>query len=247
MVNGGEFMDAVVLDGRALIEAAESNWSRPVPDCPEWDAAGLVRHTGGILAWMAAIVDTGDRVSFRALPPAPPLDSELAEWFVDNLDHTVTALREADPEAHVWTFSSLGDQRVSWWRRRLAVEMAIHRWDAQYAVAAEGGSASTAAEGGAAPIRADVASAGIDEFVTEFLPGLLAQPIADRPSGTLRLQATDVVSDRCLDLDEAGAEASGGGDADTTVRGTASDLLLWLTNRTTAAIDALDGWAQFKR
>ena len=41
-------------DARSLLAAAQPDWNRAVPHCPKWDAAELVRHMGGILAWMAA-------------------------------------------------------------------------------------------------------------------------------------------------------------------------------------------------
>lgn len=167
-------LDVIDRDGRALVSAAASNWTRPVPDCPDWDAAGLIRHTGGILAWMASIVETGERTSFRSLPPAPDEDAELSVWFLDNLERTLDVMRACEPAKAVWTFSSLGDHRASWWRRRLAVEMAIHRWDAEYAAAVPGRPRP-------GPLDARVAMVGIEEFVAEFLPGLLAQPAAERP------------------------------------------------------------------
>jgi len=55
----------------ALLAAAQTGWRRPVPHCPEWNAAGLIRHTGEILVWMAAVVTSGERVCRRALDPAP--------------------------------------------------------------------------------------------------------------------------------------------------------------------------------
>jgi uncharacterized protein (TIGR03083 family) len=239
-------MDVVARDGRTLVSATASNWVRPVPNCPDWDAAGLVRHTGGILAWMASIIETGERTSFRSLPPPPDEDAELSAWFLDNLERTLHVMRTYESERTVWTFSSLGDHRASWWRRRLAVEMAIHRWDAEYAVAIHGGPTP-------APLHRRVAVSGIEEFVTEFLPGLLAQPTADRPSGTLRLQITDAPTDRWLDLDDQGTDLVGRPEADTTVRGTASDVLLWLTNRHTddTVMEGdralLDAWTAMKR
>jgi uncharacterized protein (TIGR03083 family) len=245
-VTDGELLDVVTVDGRTLIVWAATKWVRPVPDCPDWDAAGLVRHTGGILAWMAAIITTGERASFRSLPPTPEDDVDLPAWFLDNLDRTVGALRAADPEQTVWTFSSLGADRVSWWRRRLAVEMAIHRRDVEYAVAVAGGPAPS-------PLDGVVAAAGIEEFVMEFLPGLLAQPFADRPSGRLHLQVTDAAADRWLDLDDHGKAVSADANSDTIVRGSASDVLLWLTNRRTDAIDVdgdrglLDTWTALTR
>ncbi|AKK26069.1 maleylpyruvate isomerase family mycothiol-dependent enzyme [Mycobacterium sp. EPa45] len=245
MVTTNAVLDVIARDGRALVAAAASEWARPVPDCPDWDAAGLVRHTGGILAWMARIVETGERTSFRSLPPPPEEDAELAAWFLENLERTLTVMRNGDPDRTVWTFSSLGDHRASWWWRRLGVEMAIHRWDAEYAVAIADGPTPR-------PLDSAVAMAGIEEFVAEFLPGLLAQPAAERPSGTLRLHITDVMTDRWLDLDDQGTDLIGPTEVDTTVRGTASAVLLWLTNRHTDAVVAgdrslLDAWTALKR
>ena len=74
------------------------------------------------------------------------------------------------------------------------MELAIHRWDAQHA----------AGLGGAAPARpldAAVVAAGIEECLTEFLPGLLAQPEVGGLTGTLHLLATDGSSQWWVDLD----------------------------------------------
>jgi len=238
-------LDVIQEDGHALVAAAESNWARPVPDCPAWDAAGLVRHTGTVLEWIATIVVTGEPASFRSLPLPPAGDADLPAWLLDNLDRTVGVLGAADPQQTVWTFSSLGDHRASWWRRRLAVETAIHRWDAQHAVAVEGGPPPT-------PLDADAAAAGIAEFVTEFLPGLL-KSCTERPSGKVHLLLTDMAPERWLDLDELGSDDPVHARADATVRGTASDVLLWLTNRRADSVDVhgdpdlLDAWTRLKR
>ena len=238
----GALIDSAAVDGRMLIDAAESNWSRPVPHCPEWDIAGLVRHTGGILEWMAAVVTTGEFVNRRALDAPPTADTDLRRWYLDNLDRTLAVLRHADPQAKAWTFSSLGDQRVAWWRRRLAIEVAIHRWDAEHA-----------AEIDPSPLDCDVAEAGIEEFVSEFLPGLLATHRADGLAGTLHLQLTDVAEEYWLDLDHGGAPCDDLTAASTSIRGPATDILLWMTNRHPVHVDvrgegdAFTKWARLKR
>ena len=127
----------------------------------------------------------------------------------------------------------------------MAVETAIHRWDAQHAVAVEGGPSP-------APLDADVAAAGVEEFVTEFLPGLL-DSWTDSPSGKVHLLLTDAAPKRWLDLDELGSDEPVDAQADATVRGTASDVLLWLTNRRADSVDVrgdrglLDAWTRLKR
>jgi len=224
-------------DARSLLGAAEIQWDRPVPHCPEWDEAGLVRHMGSILYWQAAIVGTGELVSRRTLEPAPPEDpDDLPAWYLAGLSQALEVFGSADPEAAAWTFSRLGDQRAGWWFRRLPVEVAIHRWDAEHAV-------TYADQGGASPqpIHGDVAAAGIEEFVVEFLPGLLARDDVVGFTGTLRLDPEDGLTAWWIDLDDAGraipqaadaeTEAETEAEADTTLRGTRSDLLLWLNNR----------------
>ena len=217
-------VQTIATDARAMLAAAETDWDRPVPHCPEWDAAELIRHTGGILMWMAAVVSSGQRVSRRTLEPAPADPGDLPSWFLENLDHTVMVLDTADSESQTWTFSRCGDHRAGWWRRRLAVEVAIHRWDAQHAAALDGGSSPQ-------PIDSDVAAAGVAEFIIEFLPGLLSQESVEGLLGTLHLHATDEPMEWFIDLDDHGAAVATHLKADTAIRGTRSDLLLWLTNR----------------
>lgn len=218
-------------DARALLVAAETDWGRPVPNCPAWDAAGLIRHTGGIFLWMAAVVTSGERVSRRTLDPAPKDRADLAAWYLGSLNRTLTALGATDPDAHTWTFSSLGDRRVRWWCRRLAVEVAIHRWDAQHAMATDGGAPPQ-------PLDGEVARAGIDEFVVEFLPGLVAEGGVERLGGTLHLHGTDGSAEWWIDLDDQGSAVPEHVQAATTIQGTRSDLLLWLTNR--GPLDAIE-------
>ncbi len=227
--------------------AAESDWGRPVPHCPAWDAAGLVGHMGGILQWMAAVVSSGDRVSRRTLPPPPDEPTDLPVWYSTCLEETLAVLGSADPDTETWTFSTIGNRRVAWWHRRLAVELAIHRWDIQHAVALDGGAPPPHLDG-------SVASAGVEEFLTEFLPGLLAQDGVEGLAGTLHLHVLDGSADWWIDLDADGSALPAGITAATTVSGGQSGLLLWLTNR--RSLDTLevtgnrqiaDRWDQLQR
>ena len=94
----------------------------------------------------------------------------------------------------------MGDRRVAWWNRRLAVELAIHRWHAEQAAAADGGPPPS-------PLDGDVAAAGIEEFMIEFLPGLLA-PETTGPTQRHAPSATDGQTEWWIDLDAVGAAGS---------------------------------------
>ena len=130
----GIFLDVADQEARALLHAAEVKWDRPVPHCPDWDAAGLVRHTGEIFRWMAAINTTRTRVTRRTMEPGPENPGELPPWYLAALDTLMDVLGSADPDSATWTFSSTGDERVRWWCRRVAVEVSIHRWDVERAM-----------------------------------------------------------------------------------------------------------------
>jgi uncharacterized protein (TIGR03083 family) len=233
-------------EGRALIAAAGLGWDRPVPDCPDWDVAGLTRHMGVILGWMAEIVTTHERVSQRSLTPPPERSDELPDWFEGRLARTIEVFESADPDAPTWTFSSTGDHRAGWWQRRLAVEIGIHRYDVENAVRTPGGPGPT-------PLNGEVAAEGTTEFMIEFLSGLLGDDGVAGLRGTLHLHATDGDVEWFVDLDARTARAEHRR-ADTAVRATRSDLLLWLTNR--APLDGLSvvgdpslatNWTQLRR
>jgi uncharacterized protein (TIGR03083 family) len=217
-------------DGRDLLATATSDWDRRIPDCPAWNAADLVGHMGSILAWMATIITTGRAVARTDREPPPAGRSTLSAWYEGHLARTLAIMRQADPSAPAWTFSSRGDHRVGWWHRRLAVEIAIHRWDILYATAAS-------TEVPPESIDGLVAAAGIGEFLTEFLPGLLenADPrVREGLRGTLHLDPADQHGGPGpwrFDLDARTLTTADHSPADTAIRGSCSDLLLWLTNR----------------
>ncbi len=68
----------------------------------------------------------------------------------------------------------------------------------------------------------------------EFLPGLLSQEAIEELNGTLHLHATDGPTEWWIDLGAAGTAVSQHAKADTAIRGTRSDLLLWLMNRSSS-------------
>jgi uncharacterized protein (TIGR03083 family) len=240
-------LEAADHDAHRLLALAGTNWERPIPHCPAWDATELVRHTGGILSWISAVVESNQRVSRHALDPAPEDPVDLAGWYLAALVRTLGVLSFADPDSETWTFSSTGDNRVRWWCRRLAVEVAIHRFDIEHAAAGEDGPSPT-------PVDGDVAAAGIEEFLIEFLPGLLTQVGIDTPSGTLHLHATDGPTEWWIDLNDDGSARREHAKADTALRGIRSDLLLWLTNRQPSEAlsvlgdrAVLECWGQLRR
>jgi hypothetical protein len=245
---GLDMLVGSAVDAQALLVAAETDWTRPIAHCPAWDAAGLTRHMGTIFWWMAGTVLTGQRANRSELGPIPEDPADLPPWYLAGLNLVLDTLGSADPERDMWTFSAAdGEHKVKWWWRRLPVEVAVHRWDAQYALSLAGGPPAD-------PLDGNVAGAGIGEFLIDFLPPLLAVDGLEDMAGTLHLHATDGPVEWLVDLGAGGVAVPEHAKADTAIRGTRSDLLLWLHNRTPAApleifgdTSVLDYWHLLER
>lgn len=227
-MDAASLLDALRGDGAALAHAAEDHLDRPVAACPGWDVAQLVAHVGRVHRWAGAIVASGEQVRRRALPPPPEDPGQVLAWYQEGLAGLLATLESADPAATTWTFSVRGDQHVSWWLRRMALETAVHRWDAE-----------VAATGAPTPLPPELGVEGVDELLAEMLPGMLAG--AEGIRGTLHLHATDVAGEWWVDLDAEGAPwRREHAKADTAARGPASGLYLWLLNRLSPAEAGLE-------
>ncbi|HET6873921.1 MAG TPA: SCP2 sterol-binding domain-containing protein, partial [Acidimicrobiales bacterium] len=109
---------------------------------------------------------------------------------------------------------------VGWWRRRQAMETAIHLFDMERAF------------GEPKPIAPELASDGVDELVGSFLPGYLSRKPVAELDGTLHLHCTDVDGEWVLDFREGTVDVRREhAKADAALRGPASDLFLWVWNR----------------
>jgi uncharacterized protein (TIGR03083 family) len=211
-------------EGDALARVAGSAWDEAVPTCPGWDVGTVLTHTGGAHRWALANLTAGTRVRRSQVPPPPDGREARLDWYTAGLRELEAAAATVDPMAEVWTFAATGERRAAWWVRRMACETAIHRWDAAAALTAAGGPRPDA-------VDARLAVAGIDEYLSDFLPRLPPAMFAGW-SGTLHLHATDVDGEWVVDLGNVALPPRREHTkADTAVRGPASDVLLWLWNR----------------
>ena len=227
----------------ALADAARLGLDAPSPSCPGWSVATLVKHTGLVHQWVAHMVETGatERADFEALPRAPA-DNELVDWFAAGAARLAGTLEAAPDDAAVWNWSVDRPRTVGFWRRRMAHETAVHRWDVELA------------HGRARPVDAELAADGIDELLGTYLPADVDEKAGSGVTlgGTLHLHTTDTPGEWLVAVDDDRVELlreHGKGDA--AVRGPASDVLLFLWKRVPAsAVEVLgDGavverWAQ---
>jgi uncharacterized protein (TIGR03083 family) len=160
----------------AFLAAARRGLEAQVPGCPEWTVRELTHHVGVDYLWHARHIVRGETSEPEEWQPELPPDDELLEWFDECCNELLITLRSTDPELPAWNWAPRTAQKVAWWLPRLAIETAVHRWDAE--------SAHRDAHG----IDLDVALDGIDEMVTVIGP---AHTKPDFPTGTIVIRPTD--------------------------------------------------------
>lgn len=224
-----ELVGVTGTEGRRLLDAAREGLDAPVAACPPWRVADLLGHLSTVYRRTSHVLahQLTERPAGSDWYAAPPSGEALLDWFDRALTDVVSRLDGVDPTTPAWTFSS-AHRTVGFWQRRLAHETTVHRVDVE------------AAHGGAGPIPVAVALDGIDEaFDVMISPGLSGRYCGD--DGTVHLHATDVTGEWLVTLSPEGivVERSHRKGA-AAVRGTASDLLLWLWGRVDADTDRLE-------
>ena len=220
-----DLLAAIRREGAAMGALLGHDLTPEVPTCPGWTVETVANHCGRVHRWATAIVRTRatDRPEF---PPRPDVVDH--QWFEEGVEELAAALEEAGPEEPCWNFMGQPPQTRFWFRRQ-AHETSVHRWDVDNA----------RNPGAAAPIETELAIDGIDELVDVIYP-LGYQ--GDDLGGTVHLHATDSPHGEWLIVTRDG-ELLVGHDhqkGDVAVRGTASDLLLWLWGRLPLESDGLE-------
>ena len=211
-------LDRVTTDTAVLAAAVERQPGASVACYDGWSLVELAGHVGQIHRWVTGIVT--DRARERPTGPmaSAPAADDLPSWLADGADRLVDVLVDTPADTSVWTFSH-GHDDVAFWRQRMVLETALHRWDAEDATGAE------------PAIDRRVALAGVEEALHVYLAqrlrgedvGGTGQRVAVVPEGDEGWTAT-------LHADDLEV-AYGRVEPDAVVRGPAPDLWLLLTRR----------------
>ncbi|MFJ5774271.1 maleylpyruvate isomerase family mycothiol-dependent enzyme [Streptomyces sp. NPDC093094] len=224
------------VDHRAAIAAETARFvatlrnadlTTPVPTCPGWTLADLVRHTGSVQRWFSALL----HARVQEPPRSREVDLDLpdrqdgyADWLAESAIVAGNAFAATDPGLPMWAWGV--DQHARFWARRMLFETLLHRVDADLAL-------------GLRPvIDRPAAVDGIDEFLVNLpFAAFFAPKVAGLrgPGRTVRFRATDGDGDWLVRLRPDGfgldTASSAAEEADATVRGTAADLLLLVYGR----------------
>ena len=211
------FLQHIVANSQAFIAAVTAVPGAAVRACPGWTNRDLAKHMGGVCAFMTAQLRAANPQSRApSEAPAAPDEGDISGWLQERCTEVLATLRATAPEAPAWTWVPT-NQTAGFFYRRLAHEIAVHRWDAQHAA------------GMLTPIDSDLAADGVHEVIDVFLRYRARGPY---PPGSLHLHRTDgagewllVGQDRTLTVTHEHAKG------DAAARGPAQALLLYLWGR----------------
>lgn len=212
-----EFIVALDRDSAAFVDACEvAGLTTVVPSCPGWTVADLLWHLSEVHHfWRTVVAEQLSEWQGYTQPPRP-VDQGLAGMYHRVRGDLLATFAEVDPALSVWTWSH--DKTAGFVIRRMAQETAVHLWDA------------TEAAGMSNPMEPMLASDGIDEFLSHFLPD--AAEGAAAVAGSVHLHCGDVPGEWTVREGDDGfvvvREHSKG---DCAIRGAASDILLALWRR----------------
>jgi uncharacterized protein (TIGR03083 family) len=193
----------------------------PVPTCPEWSVAELIRHTGTVHRWATQMVRdcATERLDPSTLDLGLPSDPrDYADWLAAGAEPLASAFSTADPDAPMWAWGA--DQHARFWPRRMVHETTVHRVDAEIA------------NGAPSRIDAETAADGIDELLENLPTASYFRPrVAElRGSGeSIALRSTDAAHSWIIRLEPDGYQWERGATSDATVGVAAgTDTLLLL-------------------
>lgn len=213
------YIDQTLTEIARLASVAEgADPAAPVPTCPGWTMAKLVKHTGSAHRWATQIVATraAEPVDGRSLDLGlPDKESEYPGWLAAGGERLAAVLHEAGPDTAAWAWGP--DQTSGFWARRMLHETVVHRADAEIAT------------GKVPEIDAVTAADAIDEFLAN-LPAMLVMRNRELPAGeSLHLHATDGDGEWLIRFTADGIETSRDHAKATTALRAPTDRLLLFT------------------
>ncbi|CRK60356.1 hypothetical protein [Alloactinosynnema sp. L-07] len=216
-----DYLDCLAADYIRLRAVAETDLDAPVPSCPSWTMADLVRHVAEVYQHKTAAMKN------NAFPrPWPPDLTGRAP--IEVLDESYEALLEQfdelEPEDERITWYA-PQQTVGFWQRRMAQETVIHRIDAELAAGVDSEQVPDA-----------LAVDGIDEVLHRFLayfsseePEEFGESLTSLAGQRVAVRAGDQTW--IVDLQPTGVKVGTDGGFDAAVSADPDTLLRWLWRR----------------
>lgn len=211
-------------EGARVLAAYRSNPNGRVPWSDRWTVRSVARHVAGshhAVALILADRPTADFKKAAAMPRVEADDPAFPEWFATNTERLVTECRTVSSTAACWAPHPLVSGTAAYWRRRIAYDTLVHRWDAETGAGIAG-----------AAMAPEAAADAVDELLDVGLR--VTRALTQAPAAPpVRLACTDEARAWDLDLTEVGRLTIRTEPIDPalTLRGSAEALLLFLWGR----------------
>lgn len=220
------YLAQIAEESGRLLATDPAHLGHPIPHIDGWTVGDVIGHTGWVSRYVTLLQSAEpDTPPSRSSVPNPPAGSEVLAWSAEAVAGLRHALDASDPDVVRPSFA--GPQPASWWVRRMAHELSMHRWDV------------AAALGTPQPIDPAIAVDGIDEIFDVFVPTRMRFETLAGKGETLHLHSTDegegagewtaTIHGDHVDCEHTHSKA------DVALRGPVSDLLLVLWSRIPAS------------
>ncbi|HYJ68497.1 MAG TPA: maleylpyruvate isomerase family mycothiol-dependent enzyme [Nocardioidaceae bacterium] len=222
-----DYLRLIRADSARLAEMGRLGLDADVPSCDGWTVADVIDHTAHVYLHKVAWLRDGRRPD--PWPPPELADREPAALFDEATTAVLEAFESRDPDEVVGTLWE-PEQTIGFWYRRMALEVAVHRYDAELA------------HGAPTPIDDELATDGIDEALRVMLAGPwdeseTEEPLDARIRVTAGGRSWTVTADlRLVTVAE--------GDTDPVaieIAGRSEDVFLWLWGRRDGEVLAITG------
>jgi hypothetical protein len=149
------YFELIDKDTDRLIAMGERGLEQAVPHLTDWNVAEVLWHVAGVYEHKVRVM--ADNAWPQDWPPEEFQDKEEIGFLRDAKTHLFEEFSRHEIDEQTQTFGD--DTTIGFWARRMACEIAIHRYDAEVAHDAT------------TPIDDDIAVDGIDEMLGVMLGG----------------------------------------------------------------------------
>jgi len=217
-----ERVAAIDREAGRLVTVISDVLDEPVPTCPGWTGRDLAGHVAAVFGFWAHQLTAGDPAE-RHEPPRYDGDAdtgaEAVEWLDAAAAGLVESLNELGPDEPCWNWSG-ADLESAWVARRMALEIAVHRYDGELVA------------GDPTEIERALAVDGIDEKIGVHLESDVPDYRSVSLGGPICLCCSDAEAAWVVEVGNRKLRhRHGAGPAAAVVRGTASDVFLFTWNR----------------
>jgi uncharacterized protein (TIGR03083 family) len=212
-----DYVDVIEAEAARIGAALEADRQGRIPWSDSWTVVECARHVGSVHHVVAEVVEGRPTASFslfKTLTVPDEDDPGVAAWFADGAAAVANQLRTTDGDAECWSWWPEG-QTVAFWRRRMAHETLVHRWDAELGAGIDGPA-----------MDPSVAADALDEFLDVFVGAMRFRK--ESPAGpSIHLHCTDTDGEWMVELPAASRVVTREhAKADVALRGSAEALLL---------------------